>query len=423
MAAEEEGFNRSIVLTIYMMRFVEILRIAFDALLRNKMRSLLTMLGIIIGVGAVIAMVAIGQGAQTSVEAQINSLGTNILLVFPGTMTRGGVMAGGGTGTSLTEEDGQAVKDQCPAVAYVSPQLRNGAQVVYSGLNWGTVLQGGTVDYFSIRDWKLDKGDFFTDQDVRAATKVCLLGQTVVNQLFETSDPIGQTIRIRNIPFRVIGALKPKGENAMGQDQDDLIIIPYTTLQKRLMGNTRSWGFLVSAVSKNQITEAQQQITDLLRMRHKLSANDDNDFTIRTQTEIADAQSATSKIMTTLLASIASVSLVVGGIGIMNIMLVSVTERTREIGIRISIGARRRDILSQFLMEAIVMSLLGGFLGIALGVGGSNIISKFAGWPTFVSTNSIFLAVFFSSLVGVFFGWYPARKASSLNPIEALRYE
>lgn len=406
-----------------MMRFVEILRIAFDALLRNKMRSLLTMLGIIIGVGAVIAMVAIGQGAQTSVEAQINSLGTNILLVFPGTMTRGGVMAGGGTGTSLTEEDGQAVKDQCPAVAYVSPQLRNGAQVVYSGLNWGTVLQGGTVDYFSIRDWKLDKGDFFTDQDVRAATKVCLLGQTVVNQLFETSDPIGQTIRIRNIPFRVIGALKPKGENAMGQDQDDLIIIPYTTLQKRLMGNTRSWGFLVSAVSKNQITEAQQQITDLLRMRHKLSANDDNDFTIRTQTEIADAQSATSKIMTTLLASIASVSLVVGGIGIMNIMLVSVTERTREIGIRISIGARRRDILSQFLMEAIVMSLLGGFLGIALGVGGSNIISKFAGWPTFVSTNSIFLAVFFSSLVGVFFGWYPARKASSLNPIEALRYE
>lgn len=406
-----------------MMRFIEILRIAFDALLRNKMRSLLTMLGIIIGVGAVIAMVAIGQGAQVQVEAQISSLGSNILLVFPGTTTRGGVMAGAGTGSTITEEDGQAVKEQCPAVAYVSPLLRSGAQVVYANLNWGTVIQGGAVDFFSIRDFRLQSGDYFTEQDVRAATKVCLLGKTVIDQLFESADPVGQTVRIRNIPFRVIGTLQPKGQNAMGQDQDDIIIIPYTTLQKRLMGHTRSWGFIVSAVSKAQISTAQQQITDLLRVRHKLGPMDDNDFTIRTQTEIADAQSATANIMTILLASIASISLLVGGIGIMNIMLVSVTERTREIGIRMSIGARKRDILTQFLMEAIVMSLLGGLIGIAFGIGGSSLVSKFAGWPTFVTANSIFLAVFFSMAVGVFFGYYPARKASGLNPIDALRYE
>ena len=406
-----------------MMRFFEILRIAFDALLRNKMRSLLTMLGIIIGVGAVIAMVAIGQGAQVSVEAQISSLGSNVLMVFPGTSNRGGVMGGGGSGTTLTEEDQQAVKEQCPAVAYVSPQVGSGAQVVFGNLNWSTRIQGGTVDLFAIRDWRLEAGDFFTDQDVRAATKVCLLGQTVVSQLFEGASSVGQTIRIRNIPFRVIGTLKSKGQNAMGQDQDDLILIPYTTLQKRLVGQVRSWGFIASAVSKAQIPLAQQQMTDLLRMRHKLGPMDDNDFTIRNQTEIADAQSATTKIMTTLLASIASVSLLVGGIGIMNIMLVSVTERTREIGVRMSIGARKRDILTQFLMEAIVMSLLGGVIGIAFGIGGSSLVSKFAGWPTFITANSILLAVFFSMAVGVFFGYYPARKASSLHPIDALRYE
>lgn len=406
-----------------MMRFFEILRIAFDALLRNKMRSILTMLGIIIGVGAVIAMVAIGQGAQVSIDTQISSLGSNVLMVFPGSSSRGGVMGGGGTGASLTEEDQQAVKEQCPVVAYVSPQVGSGAQVVFGNMNWGTRIQGGTVDFFAIRDWRLDAGDFFTDQDVRAATKVCLLGQTIVNQLFEGLNPVNQTIRIRNIPFRVIGTLKSKGQNAMGQDQDDLIIVPYTTLQKRIMGHTHSWGFIASAVSKSQIPLAQQQMTDLLRMRHKLGPMDDNDFTIRNQTEIADAQSATTKIMTTLLASIASVSLLVGGIGIMNIMLVSVTERTREIGIRMSIGARKRDILTQFLMEAIVMSLLGGLIGIGCGVAGSSLVSKIAGWPTFITANSIIIAVLFSMIVGVFFGFYPARKASMLHPIDALRYE
>jgi putative ABC transport system permease protein len=406
------------------MRFVEILRIAFDALIRNKMRSLLTMLGIIIGVGAVIAMLAIGQGAQASVDAQISTLGTNVLMIYPGSMSRGGVMGGAQTGTTLTEDDGKAVKDQCPAVAFVSPLLRDRGQIIYGNLNWSTSLQGGSPDYFAIRDWRVAEGEFFGDQDVRAATKVCMVGQTIVTQLFESEDPIGRTLRIKNIPFRIVGTLKPKGQNMMGQDQDDIILIPYTTLITRMMGHdNRAWGYIASASSKQQIAEAQQQITDLLRARHKLGPMDDNDFTIRSQTEIAEASSATSKIMTTLLGSIASVSLLVGGIGIMNIMLVSVTERTREIGIRMSIGARRRDILSQFLMEAIVLSLLGGFIGVGLGIGGSNMISTFAGWPTFISSNSIVLAVLFSMAVGVAFGYYPARKAASLNPIEALRYE
>ncbi len=407
-----------------MMRFVEILRIAFDALLRNKMRSVLTMLGIIIGVGAVIAMVAIGQGAQVQVDAQISSLGTNVLLIFPGSMSNSGVRSGAQTGTTLTEEDGVAIKEQCPAVAYISPMLRSGGQVVYGDNNWGTSLQGGSPDYFSIRDWRINTGEFFGDADVRGATKVCLLGKTVVDQLFEGEDPIGKTIRIRSIPFRVVGTLKAKGQNMMGQDQDDIILVPYTTLQKRLLGaHMHAWGYTASARTKGQILEAQQQITDLLRMRHKLMPSDDNDFTIRTQTEIAEASASTSKVMTTLLASIASVSLIVGGIGIMNIMLVSVTERTREIGVRMSIGARKRDILTQFLMEAIVLSLIGGFAGIGLGVIGSSLVSKLAGWPTFVTSGSVLISVFFSMVVGVFFGYYPARKASLLHPIDALRYE
>ena len=407
-----------------MMRFYEILRIAFDALMRNKMRSVLTMLGIIIGVGAVIAMVAIGQGAQVQVDAQISSLGTNVLLIFPGSFTAGAVRTGAQTGTTLTEDDGLAIKEQCPAVAYLSPMLRTGAQVVYGDYNWGTSLQGGSPDFFSIRDWHVQDGDFFSDADVRGATKVCLLGKTVADNLFQGDDPVGKTIRVRNIPFRVVGTLQPKGQNMMGQDQDDIIVLPYTTLQKRMMGaNVHACGFTASAKSKSQMLEAQQQITDLLRARHKLGPSDDNDFTIRNQTEIAEASASTSKVMTTLLASIASVSLIVGGIGIMNIMLVSVTERTREIGVRMSIGARKRDILTQFLMEAIVLSLLGGVVGIGLGVVGSSLVSKIAGWPTFVTGSSVGVSVVFSMLVGVFFGYYPARKASLLHPIDALRYE
>jgi putative ABC transport system permease protein len=406
-----------------MMRFIEILIIAFDALIANKLRSLLTMLGIIIGVGAVIAMIAVGKGAQTSVEAQISSLGSNVLLIFPGATARGGVSGGAGSITTLTEQDAIAIKEEATSVAFVSPTLRAVSQVVFGNLNWSSVVQGGAVDFFFIRDWRIERGEYFTEQDIRAATKVCLLGRTVVDNLFEGVDPIGQTIRIRNIPFKVIGTLQPKGQNMMGQDQDDIIIAPYTTVQKRLLGISYIWGILISARDKKSITSAQQQITDILRVRHRLQPTEENDFTIRSQTEIAEAASATSKIMTMLLGSIASVSLIVGGIGIMNIMLVSVTERTREIGIRMSIGARRRDILVQFLMEAIVLSLLGGAVGIFLGLGISNLVSKFAGWPTFVTASSIILAVAFSMAVGIFFGFYPARKAATMNPIDALRYE
>lgn len=406
-----------------MMRWFEILTIAFDALIRNKMRSLLTMLGIIIGVGAVIAMIAVGQGASFSVESQIASLGQNVLMIYPGAASRGGVSHGAGSVSTLTVADAEAIVEQCPSVAYMSPILRANSQVVAGNLNWNTSVQGGTADFFSIRDWKLDSGELFSDADVKASAKVCVIGKTVADNLFQGADPVGQMIRIRNIPFKIVGTMKSKGQSVSGQDQDDIIVAPYTTVQKRILGINFIWGIMVSAISKDKIFQAQQEITDVLRVRHRLQPWDDNDFTVRNQTDIAETATATSKIMTILLGSIASVSLIVGGIGIMNIMLVSVTERTREIGIRMSIGARRRDILSQFLMEAIVLSLLGGFMGIILGVSGSSLISKFAGWPTFVSEGSIVLAVFFSMAVGVFFGFYPARKAASLNPIDALRYE
>lgn len=406
-----------------MMRLYEIFAIAFDALIRNKMRSMLTMLGIIIGVGAVIAMIAVGQGASYSVESQIASLGQNVLLIYPGASTRGGVSGGAGSASTLTIEDAQAILEQCPSVAYMSPMLRAPSQIIAGNLNWSTAVQGGSVDFFMIRDWKIESGEFFTEADVKATAKVCVIGKTVANSLFQGADPVGQTIRIRNIPFKVVGVLKSKGQSVSGQDQDDIIVAPYTTVQKRLLGINFIWGIMISAVSKDKIFQAQEEATNVLRIRHRLQPWEDNDFTIRNQTDIAETATATSRIMTILLGSIASVSLIVGGIGIMNIMLVSVTERTREIGIRMSIGARRRDILIQFLIEAIVLSLVGGIIGILMGVGGSSMISKFAGWPTFISSGSIVLAVLFSTAVGVFFGFYPARKAASLNPIEALRYE
>lgn len=406
-----------------MMRWFEIFTIAFDALIRNKMRSMLTMLGIIIGVGAVIAMIAVGQGASFSVESQIASLGQNVILIFPGATARGGVSGGAGSASTLTIDDAEAIVEQCPSVAYMSPMIRAMSQVVAGNLNWSTPVQGGSVDYFSIRDWKIESGEFFTEADVRASAKVCVIGKTVADNLFQGTDPVGQTIRIRNIPFKVVGVLKSKGQSATGVDQDDIIVAPYTTVQKRLLGVNYIWGIMISATSKHKILQAQEEVVNVLRIRHRLQPWEDNDFTIRNQTDIAETATATSRIMTILLGSIASVSLIVGGIGIMNIMLVSVTERTREIGIRISIGARRRDILVQFLIEAIVLSLAGGIFGILFGVGSSNLISKFAGWPTFISAGSIFLALVFSMVVGVFFGLYPARKAASLNPIDALRYE
>ncbi|RPI06216.1 MAG: FtsX-like permease family protein [Ignavibacteriae bacterium] len=405
------------------MKIFNILLSAFRALQRNKMRSFLTMLGIIIGVGAVIAMLAIGQGAEYSVKEQIAALGTNVLMVFPGAQQQAGVRTAAGSATTLTEDDALAIARECPAVQYISPGAFAGGQVIAGNLNWSTAIQGVGSDYLEIRQWPIEYGDFFTDQDVKAAAKVCILGKTVADNLFPESSPVEQTIRIRNVPFKVVGVLTRKGQNAMGQDQDDIIIAPYTTVIRRLSHWPNLRFVLISATSLRDMPVAQKQITDLLRMRHKIQAFDADDFTIRNQTDLAATATATTDILTILLASIASVSLLVGGIGIMNIMLVSVTERTREIGIRMSIGARSRDILTQFLIEALVLSLLGGIVGIILGIAGSSIISSIAKWPTIVTAFSIILSFGFSIAIGIFFGFYPARKAAMLNPIDALRYE
>jgi putative ABC transport system permease protein len=405
------------------MKILNILLSAFRALRRNKMRSFLTMLGIIIGVAAVIAMLAIGQGAQYSVEQQISALGTNVLIVIPGSQQTGGVHVAAGSATTLTEEDAQAIQRDCPSVALISPGTRSGGQVIAGNLNWATSIEGTGPDYLEIRKWKVEYGDFYTDQDIKSATKVCVIGKTVADNLFPEQSPVGQNIRIRNVPFKVIGVLAKKGQNAMGQDQDDIIVAPYTTVARRLTWYPYLRQILVSATSPSSIASAQKEIAEVLRMRHKLAANDNDDFTIRNQADLATAATATTDILTILLASIASVSLLVGGIGIMNIMLVSVTERTREIGIRMSVGARSRDILTQFLVEALVLSLLGGITGILLGVVGSSLISTLAKWPTIITSFSIVLSFGFSIAIGVFFGFYPARKAALLNPIDALRYE
>jgi len=405
------------------MKILNIIRSSFRALRRNKMRSFLTMLGIIIGVAAVIAMLAIGQGAEYSVKQQISALGTNVLIVFPGSQQQGGLRVGAGSMTTLTEEDAAAIQKECPAVAYVSPGTRSGGQVVAGNLNWGTSIEGTGADYLEIRKWTIEYGEYFSEQDVKGAAKVCVLGRTVADNLFPESSPIGQTVRLRNMPAKVIGVLSKKGQNAMGQDQDDIILAPYTTVLRRLSHFPYLRQILVSATSPNTIPEAERQITELLRMRHKIESFDQDDFTIRNQSDIAATATATTEILTILLASIAGVSLLVGGIGIMNIMLVSVTERTREIGIRMSVGARGRDILTQFLIEALVLSLLGGIVGIGLGIGGSYAISGLAKWPTIVTAFSIILSFTFSIAIGLFFGFYPARKAALLNPIDALRYE
>jgi putative ABC transport system permease protein len=405
------------------MKTINILLSAFRALYRNKMRSFLTMLGIIIGVAAVIVMLAIGQGAQHSVKEQILSLGTNILIILPGSQQQGGIRVGAGSITTLTEEDAAAIARECPAVAYVSPGTRAGGQIIAGNLNWSTGIEGVGADYLEIRKWKLEAGEFFTDQDIKAATKVCIIGKTIVDNLFPDMDPIGQNVRIRNVPVKVIGVLSEKGQNSMGQDQDDIVLAPYTTVLKRLSRFPFLRQALVSAISEHDVPVAQRQVTSLLRQRHKLNFADPDDFTIRNQADLTSMANATSEILTILLASIALVSLIVGGIGIMNIMLVSVTERTREIGIRMSVGARGKDILTQFLVEALVLSLLGGILGITFGVVSSKVVSSFAEWPTFITAFSILLSFGFSIAIGIFFGFYPARKAALLNPIDALKYE
>jgi len=384
------------------------------------------MLGIIIGVGAVIAMVAVGSGAKRRIADQIASMGSNLLIVLSGSSTSGGLRFGSGTVPTLTVDDAKAILNEIPSVKYVAPTLGGGAQVVFGNQNWSTIINGTTPEVLEIREWFLAEGRSFTQQDVDGATKVCLLGKTIVDNLFGGIDPIGQIIRIKMVPFTVIGVLAPKGQSTMGQDQDDTIIIPLTTAQKKLFGMQFPGMvrlIMVQATAPEVMKDVENQINDLLRQRHHIQPKQDNDFSVRNLTEIMSTAEQSANVMRYLLFAIALISLIVGGIGIMNIMLVSVTERTREIGIRIAVGAKGRDILLQFLIESLVLSLAGGTLGIAIGIAGTLILSSFTQWPTLFSIEAILLAFLFSSLVGIFFGFYPARKASLLNPIEALRYE
>ncbi|OGL39951.1 MAG: multidrug ABC transporter substrate-binding protein [Candidatus Schekmanbacteria bacterium RIFCSPHIGHO2_02_FULL_38_11] len=402
------------------------IKIALRALRVNKMRSALTMLGIIIGVSAVIAMLAVGAGANQKIAEQVASLGSNLLMVVPGTTTTGGVRTGMGNQPTLTMGDAEAIEKECSAVLNVAPSLNGTAQIVYSNQNWSTLVSGTTTDVLKVRDWSLASGREFTEQDIKNATKVCILGQTVIDNLFGNTSPIGKIIRIKRVSFKVIGILQKKGQNLMGQDQDDTIFVPVTTAQKRLFGTTFPGmirTIVVKAKNVESLETAEKQITELLRQRHSISSKQDDDFSVRNLTEMMEFAKQATRIMALLLGSIASVSLLVGGIGIMNIMLVSVTERTREIGIRMAIGAKTWDIRTQFIIEAVTLSLIGGIVGIILGITISKIVSTFAGWPTIVSPFSIMLAFGFSGLVGISFGFYPAYKASQLNPIDALRYE
>jgi putative ABC transport system permease protein len=405
------------------MRFLAIIKIAFRALRRNKMRTVLTMLGIIIGVGAVIAMVALGRGAKAQVQARIAALGQNVILVFSGSINRGGVFSGFGGAGTLTVEDAQAIEKEVPGVEAVSPEVRTGGQIMAGNNNWSTSIQGEGVDYLSIRQWDLAEGTMFSEADVRSAGKVCILGKTAADKLFPDEEPVGKTIRIKNVPMTVQGVLKAKGVSMMGSDQDDTVIAPYTTVMKRLAGVTTLRAINVQAETAEEIADVQNGMAALLRERHRIQPGHDDDFIMRNQQELAETQSAAAETMTALLAGIAGVSLLVGGIGIMNIMLVSVTERTREIGIRMAVGARGRDILLQFLIEAVTLSSIGGILGIALGVGGAQLLTAIKHWATLVSADSVIMAFVFSAAVGIFFGFYPARKASQLDPIDALRYE
>jgi putative ABC transport system permease protein len=401
-------------------------KISLRALRVNKMRSALTMLGIIIGVGAVIAMLAVGTGASEQIAAQMSSIGSNLLIILPGATTAGGVRMGAGTQPTLTMADAEAIQKECPAVADVAPVLSGVAQVVYGHLNWSTGVVGTTPAMLNVRDWPVASGRAFTGQDVKSATKVCLLGQTVVDNLFGGQNPVGQVVRINKVPFTVVGVLSAKGQSPGGQDQDDTIYVPVTTAQKKLFG-TAFPGMVRIIMVKGRSTEdlapAERQINELLRQRHHIGRKEENDFTVRNLTQMMQAAEQSTKVMTLLLGAIASVSLLVGGIGIMNIMLVSVTERTREIGIRMAVGAKTLDIRLQFIVEALTLSLIGGIVGIILGISGSELVSALAGWPTVVAPLSVLLAFAFSALVGIFFGFYPAYKASLLDPIEALRYE
>jgi putative ABC transport system permease protein len=405
------------------MRFAATIRIALRALKRNKLRTALTMLGMIIGVGAVIAMVGIGNGAKSQVEAQIASLGENVILIFSGSTSSSGVRSGWGGSGTLKVEDSDAIAREIPGVAAVSPEIRSSEQVAVGNQNWRPSILGESPDYFDIRQWPFVEGGSFSEQDVRGANKVCVIGQTTARQLFGDVSPLGEIIRIKQVPFVIVGVLAPKGMSVMGSDQDDVIVMPYTSAMRRVLGQTMLRSITVQAESADQLAPVQQQIISLLRQRHRISGGREDDFTVRSQEEIAEAATATSRTLTILLAAIAAVSLIVGGIGIMNIMLVSVTERTREIGIRMAVGAHGSDIMRQFLIEALTLSCLGGVLGIGLGMATSEILSRVAGWPTVVAPSAVAAAFGISATFGVFFGYYPAQKAAALDPIDALRYE
>ena len=405
------------------MKTSNLVKVASQSIIKNKMRTLLTMLGIIIGVGAVIVMVAVGLGARSQIRDQINNLGTNMLVIAPGSSNMGGVNQGAGSFNRLTIADADKIEREAMLVNAVSPVITTRVQAVAGGTNWRAEVNGVSEDYAIIRDWQTGSGAWFTEMDVRTNRKVALLGATVAEALYPGMDPIGQRVQLRGVPFDVIGVLNRKGQTAQGRDQDDVVLIPYTTATTRLSGRNFIPQILVSTASAGDIPAAQIEIGDIMREAHGLTFGEPDDFTVRNQNELAEAAEGTTEVMSLLLAAIASISLLVGGIGIMNIMLVSVTERTREIGIRMAIGARGKDVLTQFLVESIVMSLLGGLVGLGIGVGGAALLGNIMGWNTEISAFTVIVAVGFSAAVGVFFGFYPARKAAALNPIEALRYE
>lgn len=406
------------------MKLINLIKIAIAAIRRNKMRSFLTMLGIVIGVAAVIAMLAIGNGSNASIRETISSMGTNLINVMPASQSRGGVNQGRDASPTLVVGDAIYLKSNSTLLEAVSPEIDGSGQIVYGSKNWPTKVYSGNEEYPFIKKYEIETGRIYTAKEIKTAAKVCLVGQTIIENIFEDGEePIGKTIRFNNIPFKVIGTLKEKGDNTFGQDQDDMVLAPYTTIMKRLFRQDHLRAIVISAKSENLITETSAEITELLRASHKLNESEDDDFEIRTQEELISNFGSISEMMLVLLGSIAAISLVVGGIGIMNIMYVSVTERTREIGLRMAIGGKAADILRQFLLEASLLSVIGGVIGVGVGILVSNIVGNLLGWPILITSKSIILSFLFCTFIGVFFGWYPARKASSLNPIEALRHE
>ncbi|NCA84488.1 MAG: FtsX-like permease family protein [Clostridia bacterium] len=406
------------------MKLYNLIKIAISAIRRNSLRSFLTMLGIVIGVAAVIAMLAIGQGSNASIRSTISSMGTNLINIMPASQNRGGVHQGRSSSPTLVVEDVDFLKNNSTLIDAVSPELDGSGQVIYGSNNWPTTIYSGNEDYPFIKKYEVETGRMYTTQEIKTAAKVCLVGQTVIENIFtEDEDPIGQTIRFNNIPFKIIGTLKEKGNNTFGQDQDDMVLAPYTTVMKRLYRQTHLRAIVISAKSEDLITETSAEITELMRLSHKLNDSEDDDFEIRTQEELISNFGSISEMMLVLLGSISAISLLVGGIGIMNIMYVSVTERTREIGLRLAIGGKGKDILRQFLFEAIIISIIGGIIGVGLGILASTLIESILSWPTLITMDSILLSFLFCSFIGIFFGWYPARKASLLEPIDALRHE